>query len=89
MAETFQEMLLGGLVVACLAAAVQFLKFWRLSKDRFFVFFALAFLIFGASYTIRGLTHDVAEHTYGVYVPRLVGFVLILFAIYDKNRRSK
>lgn len=89
MDDTLQELLLGALVMACIVAAVQFLKFWRLSKDRFFVFFALAFLIFGSSYTIRGLTNDVAEHTYGVYMPRLLGFVLILFAIYDKNRRSK
>jgi hypothetical protein len=49
---------------------------------------ALAFLIFAVSYPIRAITDDVQEHTYHVYVPRLAGFLMILFAIFEKNRRG-
>jgi hypothetical protein len=83
------SILIGALVATSLIASVQFLKFWRLTKDRFFVWFALAFAIFATSYVVRAVTDDVTEHTYYVYVPRLLGFLLILFAIFDKNRRSK
>jgi hypothetical protein len=75
--------------MACLTASVQFLKFWRLSKDRFFVWFATAFFIFAISNAVRAVSNDVAEQTYYVYVPRLVGFLLILFAIFEKNRRAR
>jgi dolichyl-phosphate-mannose--protein O-mannosyl transferase len=79
--------MLGALVMACLVASVQFFKFWRVGQDRFFVWFGTAFAIFAVSYALRALTHDVHEHTYYVYLPRLVGFLLILAAILDKNRR--
>lgn len=88
MSDVALLMMLGAIVTTSLIAGVQFLKFWRLSKDRFFVFFALAFVVFAAGYLIRTLTNDVAEQTYAVYLPRLFGFLLILYAIYDKNRRA-
>ncbi|HEU0037001.1 MAG TPA: DUF5985 family protein [Kofleriaceae bacterium] len=88
MSDQLGDLLLGALVMTCFIAAVLFAKMWRLSRDRFFVWFALAFLIFGVSYAIRTLTHDTMEHTYYVYMPRVVGFLLILFAIFDKNRRG-
>jgi hypothetical protein len=86
--DTLHHMMLGALIIVCLVAAVQFLKFWRLSHGWFFIFFALAFLIFSVGYLIRSLTNDVAEQTYAVYLPRLFGFLLILYAIFDKNRRA-
>lgn len=88
MTDDLSTMMLGGIVMASFVAAVQFAKFWRLTRDRFFIWFALAFLIFSVSYTIRTVTQDTLEHTYYVYLPRVAGFLLILFAIIDKNRRG-
>ncbi|MEO8699364.1 MAG: DUF5985 family protein [Kofleriaceae bacterium] len=81
--------MIGGVVVACLIACVQFAKFWRLTRDRFFLWFVAAFAVIGASFAIREFTHDVNEQAYYAYVPRLVGFLFIAFAILDKNRRSR
>lgn len=65
-------------------AAVYFGRFWRLSGDRFFAFFALAFALFAANrIALRAVDQ---EHAAWVYVFRLAAFVLILVAIVDKNR---
>lgn len=65
-------------------AALYFGRFWRVSGDRFFAFFALAFALFAANRI--ALTAVDQEHAVWVYVFRLAAFVLILVAIVDKNR---
>lgn len=77
----------GGLVVACLAVGLVFVKFWRVSRDRFFLFFAAAFWAFAFGAGLRTFFASANEHDHFVFLPRLVGFVIILFAILDKNRR--
>lgn len=79
----------GALIMGCLMIGLKFIKYWRLSRDRFFVFFATAFWIFAAGWVIRGSMHIGGEHVHLVYLPRLLAFLLILYAIYDKNRRSR
>ena len=86
--SSLEVAMLGGVVVSCIFASVHFIKFWSLTRDRFFVWFALAFALFGGSFAVRAITPSVLEQTYYSYLPRLVGFVLIGFAIFDKNRRS-
>jgi hypothetical protein len=78
----------GMLVMATFAIGLHFLKFWRLSKDRFFIWFALAFWVFGLGWLIRAFYPGVAEHGHWAYVPRLVAFLMIIVAILDKNRRT-
>ncbi len=82
-------LLAGGIATASLIAGLFFLRFWRASRDRFFLFFALSFLIEGlnrfALYALAGL--DDASPIY--YVIRLVAYGLILAAIIDKNRKVK
>lgn len=65
-------------------AALYFGRFWRLSRDRFFAFFAVAFALFAVN-RIALMSVD-REHNAWVYVFRLAGFVLILIGIVDKNR---
>jgi hypothetical protein len=67
---------------------LKFLKYWRLSRDRFFVFFAAAFWVFALGWAVRAFYPTSGEHGHFVYIPRLVGFLLILVGIFDKNRRS-
>ena len=78
----------GAITLACFAIGIKFLKYWRLSRDRFFVWFAIAFWMFGTGWILRVFLPDIGEHGYLVFVPRVLGFVLILIAILDKNRRS-
>ena len=78
----------GGLMMGCFVVGLKFLKYWRLSHDRFFIFFTAAFWIFAAGWGMRAFVSWQGEHGYFAYLPRLFAFVLILVAIFDKNRRT-
>ncbi len=72
----------------CLVAAVFFLRFWRETQDRLFVHFAIAF---GGLALNRALlayfTPDRESQPY-IYLIRLAAFILIAWAVIDKNRRA-
>lgn len=77
----------GALVVMSALAGVFFGRYWWLSRDRFFLWFAGAFLTFGINWAL--LVYDNAsEYTFYIYAIRLLGFLQILTAIVLKNRRS-
>lgn len=80
--------LAGSLTTAFLVAAVFFLKFWRQTRDRLFAHFSLAFLFFALNQVATTVLEVNAERGSFVYLLRIVGYVLILFAIADKNRRQ-
>ena len=48
-------LLSGALVMACLVIGLCFLRFWKTSRDRFFLYFALAFWSQGAQWLVSGL----------------------------------
>ena len=77
---------LEGAVAMCnIIAAVHFLRFWRKTSDRLFLNFAAAFLLFALNQLVVSVLWTAVEsHSYA-YVLRILGFVLILFAIVDKN----
>jgi hypothetical protein len=81
------ELLIGGISTASFVAGIFFLRFWRVSRDRFFLLFATAFWLEGAHriaiYHWAGA--DEASPLY--YLIRLVAYGLIIIAIVDKNRR--
>lgn len=77
----------GALAMACSVVGLKFLKYWQVARDRFFIFFATAFWVFAIGWGVRAFV-DGGEHGHFVFVPRLVGFLLILVGIFDKNRRS-
>ncbi len=79
----------GMVTLACFVVGLKFLKFWRVSRDRFFVWFAAAFWTFSLGWALRAFVPTASEHGYLVYLPRLLGFLLIIFAIVDKNRQAK
>lgn len=78
----------GTLVMTAVAIGLYFLKYWKLSKDRFFIWFAAAFWTFGLGWIIRAFHPAVSEHAHWVFLPRLLAFVMIIVAILDKNRRT-
>jgi len=80
------EMLIGAIAAASLAAGLFFFRFWRTTRDRFFLLFALSFWIEGVNrvllYEWAGLDDDAPVY----YVIRLLTYGLILAAIIGKNR---
>ncbi|WP_224248636.1 DUF5985 family protein [Hyalangium gracile] len=84
-----KPMINGALVMACLACALFFLRFWRASRDRLFAFFSLAFVVMGCNWLALTLLDVDDERRHYVYVIRLVSFLLILYAIWDKNRAGR
>jgi hypothetical protein len=81
------DFLFGLLTAMSFVCGLFFLRYWRSSGDRFFVFFAVAFWSLGATWALL-TNHRSDEYTPYCYLLRLFAFVLILVAIVDKNRRS-
>ena len=78
----------GALLFGCFVIGLKFLKYWRLSRDRFFIYFAAGFWVFAIGWSLRTFLPAQGDHGHFAYVPRLLSFLLILIAIVDKNRRS-
>jgi hypothetical protein len=79
-------LLLGAIVMASLAVGLFFLRFWRDTGDRFFLFFAAAFWIEGMNRMAQGLSTVSEEREPFFYLVRLFSFLLIIAAVVDKNR---
>jgi hypothetical protein len=77
--------LAGAVATASLAVALFFLKFWRRTRDTFFLLFAAAFAIDAIARFALGMVQisNSAEPMY--LVPRLVMFGLIAMAIIKRN----
>ena len=86
MNQLVNHMLMGAIAVASMVAGLFFFRFWRHTRDRFFLYFALSFWIEAANRVALGLLagDENAPLFYGV---RLVAYGLILIAIWQKNRR--
>jgi hypothetical protein len=80
------NLLTGAIVMASLTVALFFFRFWRSTQDRFFLYFALAFLIEGFNRLNLNLSGYVREDIPVFYLVRLLSYGLILLAIWDKNR---
>lgn len=79
----------GAIVMGYVVAGLFFLRFWKQSRDRLFLFFALAFWVLGGQRLALALASEIVEDTTVFYVVRLLAFVLILAAIVDKNRAAR
>jgi uncharacterized membrane protein HdeD (DUF308 family) len=83
------DILVGGIATASIAAGLFFFRFWRTTRDRFFLFFALSFWIEGVNRLV--LYHWVGpnEDAPYYYLIRLIAYGLIIAAIIDKNRARR
>lgn len=81
-----RAVLSGGLTAGFLVVALHFARFWKQSGDRLFLYFGAAFVLLGVNALALGLTTPEGELRLVVYGLRLAAFLLILYAIYDKNR---
>jgi hypothetical protein len=77
----------GAASVSLLVAALFFLRFWRRTGDRLFLFFAGAFGFMMGERIVRATMAVENEWAPYVYSIRLVAFILIIVGVVDKNRR--
>lgn len=82
------DFLNGAVVLGFAVCSLFFLRFWYRTRDELFVTFALAFALLGIGPAILVLGDIPTEERGSVYLIRLVAFLLILVAIYRKNRRG-
>lgn len=80
--------LLGALAMGCLTVAIFFMKFWRSSGDRLFLYFALSFLTEAINRTAFALGEFARDDSPLYYGIRLLSYSLILWAILEKNWRK-
>lgn len=80
-------MLVGAIALACFTTSLFFLRFWKTTRDRFFLYFALSFFLQGISRLMMGMVdHTGDEARPLVYLIRLAAFALIFIAFVGKNR---
>lgn len=79
------NMITGMIAMASLIIGLFFLRFWRNSKDRFFLYFALSFGIEGVHRIVTALMVDEHEDSPLHYLVRLLAYALIIWAILEKN----
>ena len=82
-------LLSGGVAAASVIAGIFFLRYWRSSRDRFFLYFAASFLVEGVNRFVLYLTVGLQEEAPVYYVIRLVAYGLIVVAIVGKNRERR
>ena len=85
---TLYDFLSGAVALGFAACALFFLRFWKRTREELFLAFSVAFLLLGAGQTILALANIPTEERGSIYLLRLLGFLLILVAIYRKNRQS-
>ena len=81
--------LLGVIATASITSGIFFLKFWRATRDSFFLAFAASFIIEGLNRSTVLLFDRPNEATRWIYLVRLLSLLLILAAILKKNYARK
>ena len=79
----------GALAMGSVVAGLFFLRFWRESRDRLFVFFDVAFWLLAVQWAGLGLIPFDEDGRHRIYLVRLVAYVLLVVGILDKNARSR
>jgi hypothetical protein len=87
--DQISAVLQGAVAMASGVAALFFLRFWRQTRDSFFLFFAAAFAIDALARFVLGFGELSEETQPLVYGARLITFGLIIIAIIRKNRPSQ
>ena len=86
---TFYDFLSGAVAFGFFVCMLFFLRYWSRSRDELFLSFALAFGLLGIGQAILALANIPTEERGSLYLFRLAAFLLILVAIYRKNRSAR
>ena len=85
---TLYDFLSGAVAFGFLVCGLFFLRYWYRARDGLFLAFALAFALLGVGQSVLALADIPTEERGAIYLFRLTAFMLILSAIYRKNRVS-
>lgn len=90
MMTSIYQFLSGATMLGSWVVGAFFMRFWTKTKDRLFFHFGLAFYLFTIERALLSLTlAPPSSEAYSLlYLFRLVGFLLIIYAIIDKNRKD-
>jgi uncharacterized membrane protein HdeD (DUF308 family) len=80
-----ERVILGAVAMASLVAAMFFLRFWKHTGDKFFLWFAVSFAIEGINRAALGLSENPNEGQPFFYIVRFLSYLLIVVAIVLKN----
>ena len=83
------EFLSGAVTLGYLVAAGFFARFWRQTADRLFLAFAVAFVLLALNQVLSQWLGAADERVAYTYLLRVLGFLIILGAIIDKNLLSR
>jgi hypothetical protein len=79
------QFLLGAISMGSAVAALLFLRFWRRTRDRLFLYFAVSFLLEAVNRALFVWNGAHSEEATLYYLVRLLAYGLILWAIIEKN----
>lgn len=79
----------GAVVMGFWLAGLFFLRFWKRTHDELFLAFTLAFWLLGLGQALLAFSDVPVEERGSLYLIRLTAFMLILGAIWRKNRRAR
>jgi Family of unknown function (DUF5985) len=82
------DFLSGAIAFGFLVAALFFLRFWKRTDDNLFLAFASAFALLGIGQALQALASIPQEEREYIYLIRLAAFLIILAAIFRKNRST-
>ena len=81
--------LLGAIAMGSAVAALLFLRFWRQTRDRLFLYFSASFVLEAVNRTLFAWNGARSEEATLYYLVRLLAYGLILWAIIEKNLRRQ
>ena len=87
--DFLNSFLSGAVALSFFICTLFFLRYWSRTRDELFLSFAIAFGLLATGQTILALTNIPTEERGALYLIRLAAFLLILFAIYRKNRSAR
>jgi hypothetical protein len=82
------QIMSGAIIMGYAVAGLYFLRFWRQSRDRLFATFAGAFWLLGIQRLLLSIHPEWNGEYESLYLLRLLAFVMIIWAIIDKNRQA-
>lgn len=84
-----RDLISGAIVMGYVVAALHFLKFRKRTGDRLFGLFAGAFALLAAQRAALSLLAGQPDTQLYLYATRVLAFLVIIYAIIDKNRAAR
>jgi hypothetical protein len=81
------SLLLGAIAFGSAVAGLFFLRFWRTTNDRLFLYISIALFLQALDRVLLGIAMS-SEENPAIYLIRLLAYGLIIWGIVEKNREK-